>query len=84
MHGTRYDYRNDRLARVTDRAGGCHAELTWNPEADRLVRLVVDGAIVDGAIVRHPLFGDAHTVGDTVPTTAFGTTDSTGEVEAVK
>jgi len=54
--------------RVIDRTGACHAELTWNDAADRLVKLVVDGAIVDGAIFHHPLLGDAHTVGDTAMT----------------
>lgn len=54
--------------RVTDRTGACHAELTWSGAADRLVRLVVDGATVDGAIFHHPLLGDAHTVGDTAMT----------------
>jgi hypothetical protein len=53
---------------VTDRTGACHARLTWNEAADRLVRLMVDGAVVDGAIRHHPLLGAAHTVGDTAMT----------------
>lgn len=68
MHGSRYDHRDARLWRVTDRTGACHAELTWSRTADRLVRLVVDGAIVDGAVFCHPLLGDAHAVGDTAMT----------------
>jgi hypothetical protein len=68
VHGTSYDYRDGRLARVTDRTGTCHAQLTWNTATDRLVRLVVDGVTVDGAITRHPLLGDAHTIGDTAMT----------------
>ena len=68
MHGTRYDYRDDRLARVADRTGARHAELTWDTTTDRLVSLVVDNAIVDGAIIRHPVLGDAHLVGDTAMT----------------
>ncbi|HEY6176925.1 MAG TPA: hypothetical protein VIX73_20860, partial [Kofleriaceae bacterium] len=68
MHGTRYDYHDARLLRVTDRTGARHAELTWSATADRLVRLVVEGAIVDGAIVQHPLLGDAHAIGDTAMT----------------
>ena len=54
--------------RVTDRAGECHADLTWDTATDRLVRLVVNGAIVDGAVVHHALLGDAHIVGDTAMT----------------
>jgi hypothetical protein len=68
VHGTRYDLISDRLVRVTDRTGACHAQLTWNDAADRLVRLVVDGAVVDGAIRHHPLLGAAHTLGDTAMT----------------
>jgi hypothetical protein len=68
VHGTRYDHRGDRLACVTDRTGARHAELTWDTATDRLVRLVVDGATVDGAITLHPLLGDAHTIGDTAMT----------------
>ncbi|HEX3474596.1 MAG TPA: hypothetical protein VHT91_06115 [Kofleriaceae bacterium] len=68
MHGTRYDLVSARLACVTDRTGACHAQLAWNEAADRLVRLTVDGAVVDGAICHHPLLGAAHTVGDTAMT----------------
>lgn len=68
VHGTRYDYWNGRLARVTDRSGACHAELTWDSTTDRLVRLVVAGVTVDGALSHHPLLGPAHTVGDTAMT----------------
>ncbi len=68
MHGTRYDCVSDRLACVTDRTGACHARLSWSGAADRLVRLAVDGAVVDGAIRHHRLLGAAHTVGDTAMT----------------
>jgi hypothetical protein len=68
VHGTRYEIRDGRLVRVIDRTGACHAELTWSDPTDRMVRLVVDGAIVDGAIFHHPLLGDAHAVGDTAMT----------------
>lgn len=68
MHGTQYDLVSGRLARITDRTGAYHAQLTWNDAADRLVRLAVDGAVVDGAICHHPLLGAAHTVGDTAMT----------------
>jgi hypothetical protein len=68
VHGTRYDYWNGRLARVTDRSGACHAELTWDSVTDRLVRLNVAGATVDGATFQHPLLGPAHAVGDTAMT----------------
>ena len=68
MHGSHYETRDGRLARITDRTGAHHAELTWSAGTDRLVRLVVDGATVDGAILHHPLLGDAHRVGDTAMT----------------
>jgi hypothetical protein len=68
VHGTRYDRVSGRLACVTDRTGACHAQLTWSAAADRLVRLAVDGAVVDGAIRHHPLLGAAHTVGETAMT----------------
>jgi hypothetical protein len=68
VQGTLYDHVSGRLARVTDRTGACHAQLTWSDAADRLVRLEVDGAVVDGAVLHHPLLGDAHTVGDTAMT----------------
>jgi hypothetical protein len=68
VHGTRYDRVSGRLACVTDRTGARHARLTWSTAADRLVRLEVDGAVVDGAVIRDPLLGDAHTVGDTTMT----------------
>jgi hypothetical protein len=68
VHGTRYDLVSRRLARVTDRTGACHAQLTWNEAADRLVRLVVEGAVVDGAVRHHLLLGAVHSVGDTAMT----------------
>jgi hypothetical protein len=68
VHATRYHRISGRLVRVTDRTGMHHAQLTWNAAADRLVRLAVDGAVVDGAICHHPVLGAAHTVGDTAMT----------------
>jgi hypothetical protein len=68
VHGTRYDRVRGKLACVVDRTGARHAALTWNAAADRLVRLVVDGAVVDGAIRHHRLLGDAHTAGATAMT----------------
>ena len=68
MHGTRYDRVSGRLAGVTDRTGACHIRLRWTASADRLVSLQVDGAIVDGAVIRDPLLGDVHPVGETVMT----------------
>jgi hypothetical protein len=68
VHGTRYDLVSGRLVGITDRTGARHAQLTWSDAADRLVRLVIDGAVVDGAIRHDPLLGAAHTVGDTAMT----------------
>jgi len=68
VHGTRYDLVSGRLVRITDRTGTRHAQLTWNAAADRLVSLVVHGAVVDGAIRHHLMLGEAQTVGDTVMT----------------
>jgi len=68
VHGTRYDRVSGRLAGVTDRTGARHAQLTWSGAADRLVRLAVDGTVVDGAIRHHPPLGAAHTVGETAMT----------------
>jgi hypothetical protein len=56
------------LLRITDRTGERHADLTWSAGADRLVSMVVDGAIVDGGVVRHALLGDAHAIGETMMT----------------
>lgn len=68
MHGTRYHRVSGKLVGVTDRTGACHVQLTWNDAANRLVRLVVDGTVVDGAIRHHPLLGATHGVGDTAMT----------------
>jgi hypothetical protein len=69
VHGTRYEALAGRLVRVVDRSGACHAELVWDGgDTDRLVRLTVDGATVDGAVLAHPLLGAAHAVGDTAMT----------------
>jgi hypothetical protein len=68
MHGTHYEAFADRLMRITDRTGARHADLSWDLDTDRLVRLVVPGATVDGGILQHPLLGDAHAVGNTAMT----------------
>lgn len=69
MHGTRYEARRGRIVRIVDRTGACHAELRWDDtNTDRLVRLTVEGASVEGAVIQHPLLGDAHVVGDTAMT----------------
>jgi len=67
VHGTSYDESDHRLIRVIDRTGTVHAELVWGPD-DQLRRLEVTGAVVDGAVVHHPLLGAAHAVGDTAMT----------------
>ena len=53
-----------RLVRVVDRGGRIHAEVVW--EGDQLVRLDVAGLTVSGRIIRDPLLGEAHVVGDTM------------------
>ena len=74
MHGTIYEENADHLVRVTDRTGRVHAELVWHaaegpPDACRtLVRLVVEHAVVHGAVVNHPLLGAAHAAGETAMT----------------
>jgi hypothetical protein len=56
-------HRDGRLVRVVDRTDFVWAELDW--DGDRLQRLAVPGAVVDGALVDDELLGRAHTVGDT-------------------
>jgi len=74
VHGTIYEENAGHLVRVIDRTGRVHAELVWQdpggpPESgDALDRLVVAGAVVRGAIIRHPLLGAAHAAGETVMT----------------
>jgi len=70
VHGTTYELRNDRLVRVIDRHGTVHAELGWDGwgSTSQLRCLTVPGAVVDGAVVTHPLLGAAHAVGDTAMT----------------
>jgi hypothetical protein len=68
VHDTIYEDCNGRLVRVIDRTGTVHAELIWSTSTDQLVRLDVANAAVDGAVKPHPLFGLAHTVGDTAMT----------------
>jgi hypothetical protein len=76
---TIYQPADGLLTRVTDRSGVVHAELAWRLDAggdaidaragyerlERLERLVVAGAIVDGEVIEHPLLGAAHRVGET-------------------
>ena len=63
-HGTRYEEEAGRLAAIVDRTGRQWARLRW--EGDRLAELRVPAgaghAIVDGAIVRDPLLGEAHAI----------------------
>jgi hypothetical protein len=68
VHDTIYEDCNGRLARVIDRTGTVHAELIWSTETDQLVRLTVANAVVHGTVITHPLFGVAHSVGDTAMT----------------
>lgn len=58
--GTRYEYRDGKLARIIDRTGAVHAELTW--DGDALVRLEVPGAVVHGAVITDDLLGPAHAI----------------------
>jgi hypothetical protein len=67
MHDSIYEERNDRLVRIIDRTGAVHAALAWRDDG-ALARLEVAGAIVDGAVIAHPLLGAAHAVGDTAMT----------------
>ncbi|HEX2685272.1 MAG TPA: hypothetical protein VHN14_01575 [Kofleriaceae bacterium] len=67
MHGTIWEEDpGGRLVRVVDRTGHVHAELAW--AGNDLVRLAVAHAVVDGAVIMHPLLGAAHTVGSTAMT----------------
>lgn len=59
-HGTETCEEAGRLVSITDRTGHRWATLVWGDRG--LVRLVVPGAAVDGAIVRDPLLGDAHVI----------------------
>ncbi|HET9624250.1 MAG TPA: hypothetical protein VFP84_22910 [Kofleriaceae bacterium] len=81
-YGTTYVERDGHLARIVDRTGHPHAELSWRTEVDagggafdshdrsppHLARLVVDGAAVDGARRDHPVLGAVHAVGATAMT----------------
>jgi hypothetical protein len=60
IHGTRYEEQGGRLAAIVDRTGHAWARLQW--AGDRLAELHVPDAIVEGAIVRDPLLGDAHAI----------------------
>jgi hypothetical protein len=68
VHGTVYEAHADLLVRVVDRTGAVQAQLEWSASGERLVRLTVSNAVVEGAVVAHPLLGAAHTVGDTAMT----------------
>jgi hypothetical protein len=63
VYDTIYEELDGRLVRIVDRTGALHAELTWR--GDALIRLAVANAIVDGAVIDHPLLGAAHVVADT-------------------
>ena len=67
MHSTIYEERNGRVIRVIDRTGAAQAELMW-ADTGQLARLTVAGAVVEGAVIAHPLLGPAHRVGDTAMT----------------
>jgi hypothetical protein len=60
LHGTRYEETDGRLTAIVDRTGARWARLAW--DGDRLAELEVPGAVVDGAVVRDPLLGDAHAI----------------------
>ena len=59
-HGTRYEEADGRLTAIVDRTGHAWARLTW--DGDRLAELRVPDIVVEGAIVRDPLLGDAHAI----------------------
>ena len=67
MHGTVYETNAGLLTRIVDRDGAVWAALQWSASGcsasgDRIARLEVPGAVVDGAVVAHPLLGDAHAI----------------------
>lgn len=68
MHGTVYEAHAGRLVRIVDRGGAVWAQLQWSASGEQLVRLTVPDAVLDGAVVAHPLLGAAHAVGTTAMT----------------
>ncbi|MBA3819999.1 MAG: hypothetical protein H0X17_13980, partial [Deltaproteobacteria bacterium] len=58
--GTTHELADGRLARIVDRTGHVWATLTW--DGDRLARLEVPGASVDGTVISDPLLGGAHEI----------------------
>ncbi|HWO22939.1 MAG TPA: hypothetical protein VNO30_29465 [Kofleriaceae bacterium] len=76
-HGTRYEEQAGRLTAIIDRTGFAWALLAW--DGDRLAELrLPGGVIVDGAIARDPLLGDAHVIRDApgaAPLTAMSALD---------
>jgi hypothetical protein len=68
VHSTVYEAHAGRLVRIVDRSGTVWAQLQWSASGEQLVRLTVPDAVVDGAVVAHPLLGAAHAVGDTAMT----------------
>ena len=62
MHGTVYEAHAGLLTRIVDRGGAVCAALQWSATGEPLVRLEVPGVVVDGAVVAHPLLGDAHAI----------------------
>jgi hypothetical protein len=77
--GTRYEEDGGRLTAIVDRTGFAWARLAW--DGDRLAELRVPGRIrtdevvVDGAIVRDPLLGDAHAIHAGAARTAMSALD---------
>ena len=75
-HGTRYEETDGRLTAIVDRTGCAWARLAW--DGDRLARLEAASLIVDGAIVRDELLGDAHAIraaSEAGPATAMSALD---------
>jgi hypothetical protein len=71
VHGTVYEAHAGLLTRIVDRTGAIWAVLQWSASGERMVRLEVLGAVVDGAVVAHPLLGDAHAITHTGGDTAM-------------
>ncbi len=59
-YGTVVEVADGRVIRLTDRVGHVHAELRW--AAGTLDQLIVTGALVRGAVIDHPLLGEAHAI----------------------
>jgi hypothetical protein len=66
-----YEERGGRLVGIRDRTYAIYARLEWSAGSELLVRLTIDGAVVDGRIHTHPLLGAAHLVAHTNGDTAM-------------